>query len=65
MIPHEYGGLGLGLGLTEASVVMEEINRSGGNSGACHGQMYNIGTLLRHGFEAQKELYLPKIATGE
>ncbi|ABM37450.1 acyl-CoA dehydrogenase family protein [Polaromonas naphthalenivorans] len=63
MIPHEYGGSGLGL--TEASVVMEEINRSGGNSGACHGQMYNMGTLLRHGSEAQKELYLPKIATGE
>ncbi|NML86720.1 acyl-CoA dehydrogenase family protein [Polaromonas sp.] len=63
MIPHEYGGSGLGL--TEASVVMEEINRSGGNSGACHGQMYNMGTLLRHGSQAQKELYLPKIATGE
>ena len=63
MIPQEYGGSGLGL--TEASVVMEEINRSGGNSGACHGQMYNMGTLLRHGSEAQKELYLPKIATGE
>ena len=63
MIPHEYGGSGLGL--TEASVVMEEINRSGGNSGACHGQMYNMGTLLRHGSEKQKQLYLPKIATGE
>ncbi|MDD5325956.1 MAG: acyl-CoA/acyl-ACP dehydrogenase [Polaromonas sp.] len=63
MIPHEYGGSGLGL--TEASVVMEEINRSGGNSGACHGQMYNMGTLLRHGSTAQKELYLPKIASGE
>ena len=63
MIPHEYGGSGLGL--IEASVVMEEINRSGGNSGACHGQMYNMGTLLRHGSEAQKEFYLPKIATGE
>ena len=63
MIPHEYGGSGLGL--TEASVVMEEINRSGGNSGACHGQMYNMGTLLRHGSQAQKELYLPKIASGE
>ena len=44
---------------------MEEINRNGGNSGACHGQMYNMGTLLRHGSEKQKELYLPKIATGE
>ena len=63
MIPHEYGGSGLGL--TEASVVMEEINRSGGNSGACHGQMYNMGTLLRHGSDAQKALYLPKIASGE
>ena len=47
LIPQEYGGSGLGL--TEASVIMEEINRSGGNSGACHGQMYNMGTLLRHG----------------
>ena len=63
MIPAEYGGSGLGL--AEASVVMEEINRSGGNSGACHGQMYNMGTLLRHGSDAQKQLYLPKIATGE
>ena len=44
---------------------MEEINRSGGNSGACHGQMYNMGTLLRHGSDAQKQLYLPKIASGE
>lgn len=63
MIPEEYGGSGLGL--TEASIIMEEINRSGGNAGACHGQMYNMGTLLRHGSKAQKELYLPKIATGE
>ena len=63
MIPAEYGGSGLGL--AEASVVMEEINRSGGNSGACHGQMYNMGTLLRHGSEAQKRLYLPRIASGE
>ena len=63
MIPAEYGGSGLGL--AEASVVMEEINRSGGNSGACHGQMYNMGTLLRHGSEAQKQHYLPKIASGE
>jgi acyl-CoA dehydrogenase len=53
------------LGLTEASVIMEEINRCGGNSGACHGQMYNMGTLLRHGSEAQKRNYLPRIATGE
>ena len=63
LIPQEYGGSGLGL--TEASVIMEEINRSGGNSGACHGQMYNMGTLLRHGSEAQKQHYLPKIASGE
>ncbi|MBS0404898.1 MAG: acyl-CoA/acyl-ACP dehydrogenase [Proteobacteria bacterium] len=63
LIPHEYGGSGLGL--TEASVIMEEINRAGGNSGACHGQMYNMGTLLRHGSQAQKEKYLPKIASGE
>ncbi|HEX4986769.1 MAG TPA: acyl-CoA dehydrogenase family protein [Burkholderiales bacterium] len=63
MIPQEYGGSGLGL--AEASVIMEEINRSGGNAGACHGQMYNMGTLLRHGSEEQKRAYLPKIATGE
>lgn len=63
MIPEEYGGSGLGL--TEASVIMEEINRSGGNSGACHGQMYNMGTLLRHGSAAQKSAYLPRIASGE
>ncbi|MGA0570005.1 acyl-CoA dehydrogenase family protein [Variovorax sp. VNK109] len=63
LIPTEYGGSGLGL--AEASVIMEEINRSGGNSGACHGQMYNMGTLLRHGSEEQKALYLPKIAKGE
>ena len=63
MIPAEYGGSGLGL--AEASVIMEEINRSGGNAGACHGQIYNMGTLLRHGSEEQKGLYLPKIATGE
>jgi acyl-CoA dehydrogenase len=63
LIPTEYGGSGLGL--AEASVIMEEINRSGGNSGACHGQMYNMGTLLRHGSTAQKEFYLPKIASGE
>src|SRR5215212_6826504 len=63
LIPEEYGGSGLGL--AEASVIMEEINRAGGNSGACHGQMYNMGTLLRHGSETQKRKYLPKIATGE
>ncbi|MDN5843123.1 MAG: acyl-CoA/acyl-ACP dehydrogenase [Alcaligenaceae bacterium] len=63
LIPEEYGGSGLGL--TEASVIMEEINRSGGNSGACHGQMYNMGTVLRHGSERQKREWLPKIAKGE
>jgi acyl-CoA dehydrogenase len=55
----------LGLGVCEASVIMEEINRAGGNAGACHGQMYNMGTLLRHGSAAQKEQYLPAIARGE
>jgi len=63
LIPQEYGGAGLGL--AEASVIMEEINRSGANAGACHGQMYNMGTLLRHGSAAQKQRYLPKIASGE
>jgi len=63
LIPQEYGGSGLGL--TEASVIMEEINRAGGNSGALHGQMYNMGTLLRHGSEEQKRTYLPRIASGE
>ncbi|MGE5523763.1 MAG: acyl-CoA dehydrogenase family protein [Rhodospirillaceae bacterium] len=63
LIPEQYGGSGLTL--TEASIIMEEINRSGGNSGACHGQMYNMGTLLRHGSDEQKRRYLPKIATGE
>src|SRR3954451_3893128 len=63
LIPQDYGGSGLGL--AEASVVMEEINRSGGNSGACHGQMYNMGTLVRHGSQEQKRRYLPKIAAGE
>ena len=63
MIPEEYGGSGLGL--TEASIIMEEICRSGGNAGHCHGQMYNMGTLLRHGSEAQKQKYLPGIASGE
>jgi acyl-CoA dehydrogenase len=63
LIPQEYGGSGLGV--TEASVIMEEINRCGANAGACHGQMYNMGTLLRHGSKAQKEKYLPAIARGE
>jgi len=63
LIPQEYGGSGLGLG--EASVILEEVNRAGGNAGACHGQMYNMGTLLRHGSAAQKQRYLPPIAAGE
>ena len=63
LIPEEYGGTGLGL--TEASVIMEEINRSGGNSGACHGQMYNMNTLVRHGSEEQRKRLLPKLASGE
>ena len=63
LIPEEFGGSGLGL--TEASIILEEINRCGGNSGACHGQMYNMGTLLRHGSEAQKRRYLPGIAAGK
>ena len=63
LIPEEYGGSGLTL--AEASVIMEEVNRSGGNSGACHGQMYNMNTLLRHGSDEQKRMYLPKIASGE
>jgi acyl-CoA dehydrogenase len=63
LVPQEYGGSGLGL--TEASVIMEEINRAGGNSGACHGQMYNMGTLLRNGSPEQKRELLPKIAAGE
>jgi acyl-CoA dehydrogenase len=62
LIPPEFGGSGLGL--AEASVVMEEINLSGGNAGSCHGQMYNMGTLLRHGSDAQKQQYLPHIASG-
>ncbi len=63
MIPEEFGGSGLGL--SEACVIMEEINRSGGNAGHCHGQMYNMGTVLRHGSDVQKRKYLPQIAAGE
>src|SRR3954454_4517404 len=62
LIPTEYGGAGLGV--TEASVVMEEINRSGGHSAACHAQMYTMGALLRHGSDEQKRAYLPGIASG-
>ncbi|MDH3318495.1 MAG: acyl-CoA/acyl-ACP dehydrogenase [Betaproteobacteria bacterium] len=63
LIPEQYGGSGLSL--TEATVIMEEVSRSGGNAGCCHGQMYNMNTLLRNGSEAQKQKYLPKIASGE
>src|SRR6202022_1606644 len=62
-IPEEYGGSGLNL--AAASVIMEEINRSGGNSGACHGQMYVMNVLVRHGSESQKREYLPRIPRGE
>ena len=62
LIPEQYGGAGLGL--LEASVILEEINRQGGNAGACHAQMYIMGTILRHGSEEQKKKYLPKIADG-
>jgi acyl-CoA dehydrogenase len=63
LIPEQYGGSGLSL--TEATVIMEEVTRSGGNAGCCHGQMYNMNTLLRNGSDAQKKKYLPKIASGE
>ncbi len=63
LIPHEYGGAGLGI--MEAALILEEINHSGANAGACHAQMYIMGTVLRHGSEEQKRQYLPKIATGE
>ncbi|MFI4925518.1 MAG: acyl-CoA dehydrogenase family protein, partial [Vicinamibacteria bacterium] len=63
LIPQDYGGAGLGL--AEASVVLEEINRAGANAGACHGQMYTMGALVRHASDAQKRAYLPKIASGE
>src|SRR5881296_2842761 len=62
LIPEEYGGAGLGM--MEAAIILEEINHSGGNAAACHAQMYIMGTVLRHGSEAQKRQYLPKIATG-
>jgi len=63
LIPEAYGGAGLDL--TRAGVILEEINRSGGNAAVCHAQMYTMGTLLRHGSEAQKASYLPRIASGE
>jgi acyl-CoA dehydrogenase len=63
LIPEEYGGSGLGI--TEAAAILEEVHRNGCNGGACHAQMYTMGTVLRHGSDAQKEQYLPKIASGE
>jgi len=63
LIPEDYGGSGLGL--SAATAVLEEIHRSGCNGGACHAQMYTMGTVLKHGSQAQKEAYLPKVATGE
>src|SRR3954454_19145796 len=63
LIPEEYGGAGLSL--TAASVILEEINATGGNAGACHAQMYTMGTILRHGSDDQKQRYLPAIASGE
>jgi acyl-CoA dehydrogenase len=63
MVPEEYGGSGLSI--TYAGAILEEISASGGNPGACHAQMYTMGTLLRHGSEEQKQRYLPRIATGE
>src|SRR5262245_16519479 len=62
LIPETYGGLGLGV--TAASIILEEIHRSGGHSAACHAQMYTMGALLKHGSEAQKQRYLPEIAAG-
>jgi acyl-CoA dehydrogenase len=62
LIPTEYGGLGLGI--TEAAIILQEVNRSGGHAAACHAQMYTMGALLRHGSEAQKQRYLPEIASG-
>ena len=63
LIPEAYGGSGLGI--SEASIILEEVNHSGGNAAACHAQMYIMGTLLRHGSETQKQDYLPRIASGE
>src|SRR5437764_2272593 len=63
LIPEEYGGAGLGI--TEASIILEEINRSGGNGATCHAQMYTMGTVLRHGSDEQKRRYLPAIAEGK
>ena len=62
LIPEEFGGSGLGL--SAATAILEEVHRSGCNGAACHAQMYTMGTLLRHGSEAQKRAYLPGIASG-
>lgn len=62
LVPEEYGGAGLGI--LEASIILEEVNRSGGNAGQCHAQMYTMGTVLRHGSEEQKRRWLPGIADG-
>src|SRR5699024_11652154 len=63
LIPREYGGKGYGL--TEATIILEEIHRAGGHAAACHAQMYTMGSLLRHGSKEQKDKYLPGIASGE
>ena len=63
LIPEEYGGMGLGISAT--TVILEEINRSGGNAQPAHAQVYTMGTLLRHGSEEQRRQYLPKIVSGE
>src|SRR4051812_3153394 len=63
LIPEEYGGMGLDL--SAACAILEEVNRSGANAGPAHAQMYTMGTLLRHGSEEQKKAYLPKVATGD
>ena len=62
LIPEEFGGSGLGI--QAAAAILEEIHKAGANAGACHAQMYMMGTLLRHGSAAQKRMYLPKIASG-
>ena len=63
LIPQQYGGAGLGM--LEASLILEEINRSGGNAVACHAQMYTMASILKHGSAEQKQRYLPRIASGE
>src|SRR5919107_497565 len=63
LVPEEFGGMGLDL--SAACAILEEVNRSGANAGPAHAQMYTMGTLLRHGSEEQKKAYLTKVATGE